>query len=235
MLDLPLFPVDEDWVREYESLTTGNEWLKRKVGRERRIKEQTQYLLDNAPEVLAMEEKNLHVVDLGCGPGELLEIVRHYGFNPYGVDAASGAGGMGAEYLRVAELMCARQSITTYRHGYDSWLNSIFPETLTGKVALINSRGSWEQMHAHLMDGVPHDQHHRADRMTWRIDDKLFAYTVKEMKLLRHCLHPKGRLIIHANGSTNHLDYSYRLLEAASQAGFVNVIAKDHVFKWKVC
>ena len=234
MLDLPLLPVDEKWVAEYEALTAGNEWLRRKVGRDRRINEQGQYLLDNVPEVLGMDEEDLHVVDLGCGPGELLEIARHYRFKPYGVDAQSGAGGMGDDYLRVAALMCSRQAIPTYRFGYDAWLNSGFPKALTGKVALINSRGSWEQMHAALMDGTPHDQHHRADRMTWRLGPSLETYAMKEMATLRACLHPRGVLLIHGNGAVNHADYAKVLLHAANAAGLENVVANGHVFKWKV-
>ena len=235
MLDLPLFPVPAEWDRDFETLVS-DPWLREKLNRQRRIAQQLAYLTAHAtPEfrIADSRPKGQVVIDLGCGPGELLEIARYYGYEIYGVDAAAGNGGMGDAYLQAASLLCSRQDIPTYRWGFAPWVRSSFPGLYKGHAALINARGSWEQMHADWMYGEPHHVHHRADLMRWKIDGTLASAMMQEFRVLHNCLHPDGCLLIHCNRAANHDEFEPLMLEAAEVVGLKLVKQDQGLYKWR--
>lgn len=236
MLNLPLNVASDEWVRQYDHLMQ-DVWLRTKLDRTRRIESQLAYLQDHAAPELNMADrtpKGKAVIDLGCGPGELLEIARYYGHEIYGVDAAGGVGGMGDAYLQASALSCERQDIPTYRWGFSSWVDTSFPALFKGRCALINSRGSWEQMHSDFMLGTPHDQHHRADLMNWSLGGQVLAAMKREFGILKSCLHPEGCILIHCNRAANHKQFEPLLLETADGWGLRLVKQIEGLYKWRI-
>lgn len=217
MIDLPLYPVPSaDWQERYNRLSS-DPWIQRKTDRERRIREHQDYIDAWCPE-LRTAAPGL-VVDLGCGCGELLEIARSHGHQVLGVDS-DGINGMGASYVLACRMMQERQRIAVYGRGFEAWLKAVpEPSPLRGTCALINSRGSFEQMHARFMTGERHDFHHDCKRLRWRIDTELLEHFAWMFTVIEAMLRPGGAFLIVANGAANGEEISEPLKAAAEQAG----------------
>lgn len=207
-----------EWQRSYDRLLIDDTWLKHKTGRKRRIAEQFSYLTANAPHVFETEPGL--VIDLGCGPGELLEICRAAGHEILGVDADdSGKGGMGWKYVQLSRLVCEKQNIPTMRLGLFGWLNDYSIERMAGRAVLVNARGSWEQMFAEFQDGPPHDEHHDSKKLRWRLDDALADRINLALTSLKRLLREDGLLLIACNGASNHKAFEELLANRAHAAG----------------
>lgn len=220
-----------EWAREFRLLILSRPWLKEKLDRTRRLQEQWAYLRELVPELWDGESKGL-IIDLGCGPGELLELTRQYGFDVLGVDASAGDGGMGDAWLKAARMLSERNRVPVEVKPFSTWLYST---KLENAARLINSRGSWEQMFSEYMDGPPHHEHHNATKLSWRIDDNLMNCLVGVMIRLTRILQSNGILLIHCNGSSNHQEFEPLLLKAADIAGLSGrgVLRKyKYCYKW---
>lgn len=213
-----------EWQRSYDRLLIDDTWLKQKTGRKRRVTEQFGYLTANAPHVFEAEPGL--VIDLGCGPGELLEMCRAAGHEILGVDADdSGKGGMGWKYVQLSRLLCEKQNIPTMRLGLNAWIDSLGGSLAqahagAGRAVLVNARGSWEQMFSNFQAGPPHDEHHDARKLRWVLDEKLTQQLGKVFRAVKTLLREDGLFLIACNGSANHLYFEVELLACADAAGF---------------
>jgi len=214
----------KDWEKRRRQLLK-DPWLKRKTDRLRRLREHAEYLQKFCPEIVTIEPKGL-VIDIGPGPGELLEIARYYGHEVMGIDAEiESRGGMGNEYLEYSQLMAQRQDITVHYCGFLWWMDNVLTfgtqqwHEMPASCVLINSRGSIEQTMCDYMDGVPHDVHHDCKLLSWRENgetaDAFEGLFVKIKKLLR----PGCSLLINANGAANVEFYDKTVLHAAERVG----------------
>lgn len=216
------------WLAQFKVLMKDS-WLKEKVNRTRRLEEQWIYLRDLDP-TLADRPRGL-VVDLGCGPGELLEIARYFKHDILGVDAVDGQGGMGDQYLRASRLLRERQQIPCYASDFWGWVRDV--ENFTGTATLINSRGSWEQMFSAYMVGEPHHVHHDANRLTWDYSPKLQEATVKAIKAIHQALRKDGLFIVHFNGAKNHLQYRRFFNTVAESTGLKSLpSSSEYISRW---
>lgn len=230
---LPLEPVpDDDWLAEYSRLAAG-EFLSKKYDRERRIRDKVAYVR----EYCAGLENGGHVegglvVDVGPGPGEFLELCRAWGYQVLGIDTNDGTGGMGSEYVRLSFLMHTRQNIPVY---YGGLLEAIEKLSITpGAAVMINSQGSIEQCLAKHMDGPPHDEHHDCSRLSWRIGLALRRDVRDMMDGFGRWAAPDGMLLIYANGSANHEEFSALLREAADASGvWLPTLQSGRLFRWR--
>jgi hypothetical protein len=222
--NLPLLdPPRPDWTTEWDELMHKSaNWLRTKLDRTRRLREHVNYLEDNGVYLWNLPPGS--VVDLGPGGGELLEIAHACGHAAVGIDADSGDGGMGDDYLQACQLLHERQGLTVHYCGLAPILVSeeLAYRQLVGvmrKCWLLNSRGSFEQMFAKHMDGDPHHLHHDAQRLSWRLDDaNLHAFGLF-FDLAQSLLQPGGHLLLHCNGSHNHAPMEFILREYAKRAG----------------
>lgn len=221
----------EDWLPTYELLVKSDEWLMQKLNRQRRLKEIDQYIDKWCPEVKT--GKPGLVVDVGCGPGEFLEIARMYGNTILGVDASSGLGGMGDQYLAASKMLLERQKVPAIFEGLDGFLFRLNHHALVG-VKLINFRGSIEQCFADFMEGEPHHIHHNCKRLRWRIDERLESATRFMLTSFKCCLNHKGSLLIHANGAANTDDWYSMISEVSREIDFPLEFRIERVLKWTV-
>ena len=199
-----------------------DDWLRQKLDRARRFREHIEYLNKFFPEFTECEPG--FVVDLGCGAGELLEIARYYGHDIHGIEATSGKGGMGDNYLEACRIRWRQQDIKVSSIGAPYVFRNP-PDWLPPRhsCVLINSRGSLEQMFCQHMDGEPHDEHHRADRMTWRISGYLRNDIIRMFLCVYDLIREDGRFVIHANGATNADEMDILLDNVACWVGFTRV------------
>ena len=218
-----------EWDEEYNLLMTDS-WLKNKLSRDNRLKEHYDYIDRYLPEIKTAEPGL--VIDLGPGCGELLEIAREYKHDILGVDAETGAGGMGDKYLRVSQLMTQRQEIPVEYVGFSQWIQQDFC-TLTSSVVVINSRGSIEQMYHKHMEGEPHDLHHWCGMLSWKIIGTLRDEFSRMFRTFWMLLRPGGVVRIHANGARNTDDYHRMILECSKTSG-LKMIANEsnRLHKW---
>lgn len=229
-MNLPLRPAPEGWIAEFNRLIT-NPWLARKTDRIRRIREQREYLDRYIPEI-SREPPGL-VIDVGPGPGELLEICRSFGHDVLGIDAPNGRGGMGDDYLELSRLMTVRQEICVRRSGFEAWVDGEH-QTINGLVALINFRGSIEQAFWRYMTGDRHDLHHDCKRLSWSLTAQTRERLDVAFRQMYRMLRTNGAILIAANGSANDPDYDRLMLEAGKSSGLVLVRHEPHLLhKWR--
>eukprot|EP00913_Durusdinium_trenchii_P013432 g12613.t1 len=199
--DLPLLPVPSpEWESRWHERMR-DAWLSQKLDRPRRLREHLDYVNRHVP-CLGQTAPGV-VFDLGPGAGELLEIARWMGHTAHGIDAESGTGGMGDEYLEACRLIWERQQLSVSLCGGARFFDEPQPATAIGQTVLINSRGSLEQSFSQHLIGPPHDAHHDARRMSWRIDADLREAFNKMFQCAARLLRPEGLLLIHANGARN--------------------------------
>ena len=212
------------WERRRDELLQDS-WLANKTDRLRRLREHAEYVQKYCPEITTIEPKGL-VLDIGPGPGELLEIARYYGHEIFGIDAADDTtGGMGREYLEYSQLMTERQKLNVEYCNFRWWLENVLSygtvewRDMPASCVLINSRGSIEQAMSEYMDGVPHDVHHDCKRLAWRENGETSDAFEGMFTKLKKMLRPGCCLLIHANGCANVEYYDKLVLESAERAG----------------
>lgn len=219
-------PPSPEWSAEYDRLTR-DEWLRRKTHRTRRLEEHASFLRRYAAELWVTTGT---VLDLGCGPGETLEIARELGHEIYGVDAPDGHGGMGHDYVKLSRLMQERQRIPVCQDGLLAFLAATPPQ-LVGACLLITSRGSIEQILSEFMDGDSHEHHHECRRMTWKPEAAPMLRAV--MVSLARLLQDNGHILIHANGSKSD-DWYNRTIRAAGEHAGLKLVRHEGLLlhKW---
>jgi len=214
-------PPDLSLPDRWQKLMDGNPWLRKKINRRRRVIEHCRYVADWLPE-LATYPRGI-VVDVGPGLGELLEIAGYFGHEPIGVDAKEGKGGMGDDYLAACRIMHEWRGLNVVYCGLSEFLREAngWPE-MEGNVVAINMRGSIEQCFAHLLDGPPHHEHHRADRLVWRDKDEVAEAFDEMFRVYAKWLRDHGVVLIHANGTgtpESQSLYQWALQTCASKNG----------------
>lgn len=233
-LDLLDFKSKEDEA-EYNELLK-NDYIQRKcANREKRIKDIKNYINSLAPEILSESNRNLSnlfIIDIGPGPGELLEVARDHGYNHLGYDALIDDCEMGNEYIRYSYLMSKRQNLNIkYCDFYNSIGNLNIPENST---ALINSRGSIEQVFRSHLEGVPHKQHKDAQQLSWIIDDNLDQKLTLMFKEFYKILVTNGVILIHGNGAKNVDEYHNLLVKVVASIDGLVLEATDGVRLHKI-
>ena len=198
-------------------------WLREKLRRDRRLREHGDYLERFVPWIADVEPGL--VIDIGPGGGELLEICRELGHEVFAIDAATGKGGMGAAYLEASRILLDAKGIPVDDDGLLSIVRTC-EDWAVNAVVLMNSRGSLEQVFSDYMDGPPHDEHHVASKMTWRLGDKMTETAMRRMmNWTAFQLRPGGVFLCHLNGSTNteraELDLDMQAIKAGLQAEYV--------------
>lgn len=223
---------DETLANEYERLMQ-DAWLARKTNRERRLNEIINYIDQNCIAEMNPHKKGL-VVDIGPGPGEFLEIARLKGNKILGVDAPSGKGGMGENYVRVSQLMHIRQKIPVMYVRFTVWLSSQTASQTAPDCKLINFRGSIEQCFSKYMDGPGHDKHQDCMQLSWKENDATIDAIEHSMEIMSQLLVRRGAVLIHANGARNHQWFWKKLHIAAHHAGFVSDFESSdgRLMKW---
>jgi len=115
-------------------------FVRTKCNRERRLREKFDYIEQYCREIKKFKGR---VLDLGPGPGEFLELCRHYGHSVLGIDAGfKDYGGMGMNYLEYSKLMTDRQKIPVFYTGLDNLLEQGALPFRDGSFDFINSQGS---------------------------------------------------------------------------------------------
>lgn len=230
-MDLPLNPSPgPEWDERYSELME-SPFLRRKYNRESRIAEHLKYIDSYLPELRDPEHRGA-LVDIGPGPGELLEIGRELGRDVLGIDAHTGEGGMGNEYLELSRLMTTRQKIHVDYDGLVNWMRFDNP-LLNSACGIVNSRGSIEQALSGRMVGIPHDKHQCCRKLRWKEDGKTLDLFEAVMTRIWKLLLPGGILLIHANGSACDDWYDENIQYAADQAGLALVKRWDkRLHKW---
>lgn len=217
-----------DLVQLAISRSTRPAWLKKKTNRQRRLREHREYIELHSPE-LADLPRGL-VVDLGCGPGELLEIAQEMGHDALGVDATSGAGGMGDDYLQVSRAFVETKGLQVDYVGLWEFLtNRVFlpgPNRINGACVLVNSRGSIEQCFSEYMDGPSADVEPNWSRRSWREDGRTRQAFEMLFRAVFLMLRPKGRFVVHANGASNVDWYDRIVTRSGREAGLVECFRK---------
>lgn len=245
-VDLPLREIPEcvsptdnrPWGAVWSHLMA-DDWLRKKVDRDRRLVEHWRYVQEWLPE-LATEPPGV-VWDIGPGMGELLEIAWHFGHDAKGIDANTESSEMGHGYATAAKMMHHRQGLrvayTTHLMFYLGIMRN-HPSWPAGKVLAINLRGSIEQALAPLMLGQRHVEHHDCKQLRWdmpRAAEQLDSMMAAFSDLLR----PGGVLMIHANGCAtegpgNVHDYDAAVLMSAARAG-LEIVKREPptIHKWR--
>jgi len=201
-------------------------WLQRKTDRERRLVEQYRWLRDYMPSLLTVGSGAIYY-DLGCGPGEMLEIARWYGAKVCGVDAATGRNGMGGDYLAMSRARTEAYRIPVEYTGLSDWLtNATASAELRRWATHWTSRGSIEQMLHTCMEGQPHDLHHKCTALAWRESHKTSDVLESMFASMRILSRPKAVVCIHANGAANSDWYCEAVKVAARSTGW-NVALDD--------
>lgn len=235
-LNLELKPADDIWHVQWDMLMS-DPWLKKKLDRNMRVNEHLKYLYDYVPEFFDETLPAGAVCDVGCGCGELLEIARFYGRDAFGVDADSGEGGMGEEYLYASQLMVQRQDLEVIYCGGQTFFAKVNCGDYgyrDGTVALINSRGSLEQIFSDCMEGEPHHKHHLAKTMHWRLNDKIVERQLERMFTAIHrLLVAGGRFMLHCNGARNGEQVDILLDQLATKFGFKTLMSGKRLHKWE--
>lgn len=175
-----------------------DEWLRKKTNRARRIYEHLDFLNAHVPEILIGPPTR--VLDIGPGCGETLEIARAYGHSHLGIDAPSGAGGMGNAYVEYSRLCHEALGLNVAYCGLEGALTYTQQFNTTG---LIVSRGSWEQSLSSLMEGEPHDKHHDSSKLSW-IESSDTEHKIRVvLEYVKCLLSPGGVFLLHMNGAKN--------------------------------
>lgn len=182
-------------------------YIAKKYDRKARMKEKQDYIEKLAPEIA---KGGLSVVDIGPGPGEFLELCRHYGNTIFGVDSYE-ENAMGLSYLKLSRLCHSFQLIPVNYCGLDGFM---FDKKATG-YDLINLQGSLEMAMEHCLVGKDFHQHHNVRDMV--LDLMLGReYLLKVFKAFKEKLVPGGRVILYCNQVKNQSEYA-DLIEYCSE------------------
>jgi hypothetical protein len=233
--DLPLRPVPrEDWQQDFDRLMR-DEYLRRKYERTARVAEHLAYIRYHCPELTKSGEGL--VVDVGPGPGEFLEWCRKFGWKTLGVEAMSGAGGMGDGYLQLSRLMLERQGIDVRYCGWRQFVTHLQADSCELEVAFFGFRGSWAQCYAEFVGGPPHHTHHDVKRQFWQFDYHLRSAWLDAFEAMEKRLVCGGSVLIAANrlGEQSGQDqYCREIRRVAERAGLTLVKREDNwVHQWR--
>jgi hypothetical protein len=217
LTDLPLNPVPSAAWQQRAAALLADPWLRKKTDRTRRLQEHREHIDRYLPELLehSMAGTGI-VVDVGPGPGEFLELCRHLGHDTQGIDAPTGDGGMGSEYLEYSRLMTTRQEIDVEYVGFEPWICQPH-EGKRGTILAVNSRGSIEQALSRHMLGAPHDQHHDCRKLRWSMSADLLQTLDAMFAGLARLLIPGGLFVVVANGAENTAEYDEAMVKAAAR------------------
>lgn len=188
-------------------------WLARKVNRNRRVAEMMVYMDQFLPE---MKDRKLGgFLDIGPGPGEMIELAMAGQMDAYGWDAETPEGGMGDAYLEYSRLSHQVRDLDV------TYCNDFAPIEVRFRNALsiINLRGSIEQVLSGCMNGEPHHKHQNCNLLSW--DMKRGREGLKKfLKCMRASLLDNGILMIAANGAKNTDWYDRTITSIYSDCGF---------------
>ena len=236
-----------EWHAAWDGLMRRNEWLRQKLDFERRARELAEYARRWLPELTKRPPG--FVIDIGPGMCEILRIGRLFGHRVLGIDAPSGEGGMGHDYLEATRLMAERCGVPVLNCGLEKFVElaivvgpvdslgppsfpnvdpkdeplAILAAQALNRTVVINMRGSIEQCFAQLMEGPPHHETMRADQLRWADPDGMYDVFVRMFVAYSKLLRPDGVVCIHANGSAHeesHKLYLDTLFKTAQEAGF---------------
>ena len=222
-LTINLLPTQDNTWDEKLSVLMKDEYISRKYNREKRIKDHIEYLKFLCPDFFEPNTaKGLNVIDIGPGPGELLEIARIFGFKAIGFDAKTDDCEMGEPYITLSKLLVERQKINVHYCGFENILDNLPVESCS--TFLVNSRGSIEQVFKHHLIGPPHKDHHDARRLAWNFSDNMRKDFIKLFREISRVLVPEGYFVIHGNGTSNIDEYNNFMLSISND---VNSIVCD--------
>jgi len=225
----------EEWDARYRRLMK-DEYLHNKYNRAARLAEKQDYIRRYCPELIECNSPHL-VVDVGCAMGEFLEICRYKGWAVMGVDASTGFGGMGDEYLTLSRMLTARQRIEAHYVGLDGYLRIAKSIHHGRKAGFINFQGSFAQCFHEFLDGPHHHEEHCASAQHWRFCNELFAKWRECFSVLRSVAAPAGRLLIVANRTGNRPEwgeYKRHIEREAKAAGWKLIHAEQTwIHKWE--
>lgn len=178
-------------------------WLHKKTDRQRRLSEQYEWLAKFAPRLIMKAEPRTHV-DIGPGPGEMLELSRWHGHRSVGVDAESGDGGMGHLYLEYSKVQTSRQRLSVHYRGFVPWLNEQV-DRAEYRLTVNNwtSRGSIEQAFAKWMEGEPHHRHQDCKQLRWKETGETRSMIASVLARMAILSQNNAQFAIHANGAAN--------------------------------
>lgn len=207
-------------------------WAEQKLNMPRRRRELEIYIQRYLPELERMEPGL--VLDIGCGPCDFLAMCLSMGYSVLGIDAPDGDGGMGDAYLSICRERCDEFGVDVWRCGLEDVLMDQDVWRIRQPVCCINMRGSIEQALSSCMVGVPHHEHHKANRLNW---DKHSAewWFDKLMQFAASHLIDGGILLIHANGTRSHDGwYDKSIREHAEAVGLQLVYCQGLLLhKWR--
>jgi len=230
-LSLPLLPLSSsyraDWESQYKEVLE-DEYICKKYNRKNRIQDKVDYINKHLPEVKA-GAKGL-IIDLGCGPGEFLEICRFYGNTVVGVDARLDDCEMGAEYIKLSYLLCKRQNLDVKYIGFENMLKKGRLPFEDNSVKIINSQGSIEQIFKDYLIGEPHINNKSSKKLIWKVDDSLDSVFYHFFKEVKRILKLNGVLVIYANGTNNKRQYDMLIRRTSLKAGLELVYADGRKF-----
>jgi len=226
-LNLSLLSVESaDWDPKFKNLMK-DEYLARKYDRDKRLKEHIEYLTKLCPEMFQEgPHRGLNVIDIGPGPGELLEIARCLGYNSIGFDAKMDDCEMGSPYIELSKLLVERQKLDVRYCGFENILTDLPVEK--NSTFLINSRGSIEQVFKDHLIGIPHRHHHDAKRLSWSMSEDMVGDFTRLFTEASKILIPGGFFIIHGNGTTNTREYHEMILKVTSEVDGIACDASDN-------
>ena len=214
--NLELKPVPStEWEQKFSGLME-DEYLSKKYNRLRRIRDHEKYLLELCPEIFtASASSMLKVVDIGPGPGELLEIARSLGYEAVGYDAKLEDCEMGVPYIMLSALMAERQELDIRYCGFENILPKLPLEDES--TFLINSRGSIEQVFKAHLFGIPHRVHRDAKQLAWSMSEAMIEDFRNLFEEAARVLIPGGFFIIHGNGATNVDSYHSMIMQIVEE------------------
>lgn len=194
-----------------------NDWLSKKVNRHARLKEIRGYANTYLPEI--KEGRFGAFVDIGPGPGELIELAMAYGMDAYGVDAETEEGGMGDNYLAYSRLSHQLHDLDVIYSNDPSVISSKF----SGSCSIINMRGSIEQVLHKCLNGSPHHHHHDCLKLKWD-EERGYVEIRKLLKTMREALGSGGILMIAGNGALNTAWYDKVIKTSHEELGYQRIV-----------
>lgn len=234
-MNLPLYPPPRPtWQAERDAVLAGSAYIRKKYNREKSIREHVDFYRKYLPEIDTNEGHGGDlIVDIGCGMGVGLEMLRSYGWDTIGVEAPSGEGGMGDAYHRLSRALHERQKLAVTYVGWQAWVEAaeIPPESVFAFV----SRGSWEQCFAEHLMGPPHHEHHECKRQDWDKSQELVGKWHLAFEFMYSRLSRGGLVLIHANGTgTTDVWYDDCIRAVADASGFRSTTCYGlRLHKWR--
>jgi hypothetical protein len=174
-------------------------YIAKKYNRTVRLKEKQDYIERLAPEIA---KGGLSIVDIGPGPGEFLELCRHYDNKILGIDSPV-ENAMGAEYEKLSRVCHEYQDLPVKYYGLDGFLD----DDSSSGYDLINLQGSLEMAMEPCLVGKDFHKHHNVRDMILNISLGR-EYLLKLFKSFVLKLNKNGRVILYCNQVRNQNEYA---------------------------